>query len=123
MPGFPEKKLKHYTSMTKFKDNHIVVCEPYFKWIIQAKKDFSNEFPLNFVNNLDVKFVSDISKFRNRKIRILNGLHTCLTPLCLLNNIDLVSESLKDSFIKHRSSKASNSIRNTFTGDGMEDTC
>ena len=101
VPGFPEKKLKHYTSMTKFKDNHIVVCEPYFKWIIQAKKDFSNEFPLNFVNNLDVKFVSDISKFRNRKIRILNGLHTCLTPLCLLNNIDLVSESLKDSFIKH----------------------
>jgi len=101
VPGFPQKNLKYYNSITKFNDNHIVVCEPYFKWIIQAKKDFSNEFPLNLVNDLDVKFVSDISKFRNRKIRILNGLHTCLAPVCLLNNINLVSESFKDSFITH----------------------
>ena len=43
-----------------------------------------------------------------------------------IDNYDLVTGiriHRKDSFIKHRSSKASNSIRNTFTGDGMEDTC
>jgi len=43
-----------------------------------------------------------------------------------IDNYDLVTGiriHRKDSFIKHRSSKASNSIRNTFTGDGMKDTC
>ena len=43
-----------------------------------------------------------------------------------IDNYDLVTGiriHRKDSFIKDRSSKASNSIRNTFTGDGMEDTC
>jgi tagaturonate reductase len=48
---------------------------------------------------LDVLYVNDITPYRTRKVRILNGAHTALVPVAYLYGIDTVRESVEDPII------------------------
>lgn len=53
------------------------------------------ELPLDKAG-FDVLFVKDISPYRTRKVRILNGAHTCLVPVAYLKGIRLVKDAMEN---------------------------
>src|SRR5690606_23944393 len=48
---------------------------------------------------LDVKYVKDMSPYRTRKVRILNGVHTVLVPVAYLYGLDTVRESVEHEVV------------------------
>ena len=48
---------------------------------------------------LEVKFVKDLTPYRTRKVRILNGAHTSLVPVAYLAGLRTVRESVDDARI------------------------
>ena len=47
---------------------------------------------------MDVKIVENLQSYRTRKVRILNGAHTCITTLSLLHGNNTVLETMDKEF-------------------------
>ena len=101
VPGFPKKNLEFYKKDLPFDDQLIVTCEPFFLWVIEGSTDLLKIFPVDQLENINVRVVSDIGIYRTRKVRILNGSHTTIVPIGLLHGTPTVSETLKDDFLKN----------------------
>lgn len=100
VPGFPKKDLGFYEKDLPFEDRLIVTCEPFFLWVIEGNPKLIEIFPVDQLNNIDVKVVPELGIYRTRKVRILNGSHTTLVPVGLLHGTTTVSETLNDDFLK-----------------------
>ena len=100
VPGFPKKDLDFYQKNLTFDDQLMVTCEPFFLWVIEGNPMLLELFPVDQLENISVKIVPDLGIYRTRKVRILNGCHTALVPVGLLNGTLTVSESLEDDFLK-----------------------
>ena len=46
----------------------------------------------------NVKFVEDLTPYRTRKVRILNGAHTAMVPVAYLRGLRTVREAIEDKF-------------------------
>lgn len=92
VPGFPKETIREIHQRTGFEDNLAVMAEPFHLWVIEANKEI---IPFAKVG-LDVKFVPDITPYRTRKVRILNGAHTTLVPVAYLKGLRTVRESVED---------------------------
>lgn len=100
VPGFPKKDLDFYKKELFFDDQLIVTCEPFFLWVIEGNPELLKIFPIDQLEEIDVKVVPDLSIFRTRKVRILNGSHTTMVPVGLLHGTKTVSDILKNDFLK-----------------------
>lgn len=82
--GYPkDNKLKqHLWSLIKEKDELISIGEPFGLWVIERKNGLE-EYILEGEHNINVILADDISYYKKRKVRILNGSHTNLVPICL----------------------------------------
>ena len=101
VPGFPKKDLEFYKKNLPFDDKLIVTCEPFFLWVIEGSTDLLKIFPVDQLENINVRVVPDIGIYRTRKVRILNGSHTTIVPVGLLHGTHTVTETLKDDFLKN----------------------
>lgn len=72
-----------------------ICCEPYHLWAIEGPLYLQHELPLAEAG-LNVYWQDDITPFRVRKLRILNGSHTLLAPVALLLHQQTVRETLAD---------------------------
>ncbi len=68
-----------------------VMAEPFHLWIIEGTVSIPFEKA-----GLNVKFVRDLTPYRTRKVRILNGAHTTLVPVAYLKGLRTVRESVED---------------------------
>ncbi|MBD1382533.1 tagaturonate reductase [Metabacillus arenae] len=93
VPGYPKDSIKEMTESLGFEDELIVVGEQYHLFVIEGPKWIEQEFPAEKAG-LNVKFVQDISPYRMRKVRILNGAHTAMTPVAYLAGIETVREAV-----------------------------
>ena len=100
VPGFPKKDLDFYKKELFFDDQLIVTCEPFFLWVIEGNPELLKIFPIDQLKEIDIKVVPDLGIFRTRKVRILNGSHTTMVPVGLLNGTKTVSDILKNDFLK-----------------------
>lgn len=83
------------TGYTEYKDDKCAVaCEPYGSWIIQADSRCKQLLPENISN--DIVFTNDITPYRTRKVRILNGVHTMSVLAAFLCDIDIVRDMMND---------------------------
>jgi tagaturonate reductase len=78
-----------------FKDEQMVMAEPFHFWAIEGPDWLRMELPLDNAG-FNVQFVKDIAPFRTRKVRILNGAHTCLVPVAYLAGIRLVKDAMEN---------------------------
>lgn len=74
-----------------------VTCEPYRLFIIDA--DDYSKFVLPF-NDDTVVFTDNIAKYRTRKVRILNGVHTSTVLGAYLKGFDIVRDMVNDDYFK-----------------------
>lgn len=98
VPGFPRDTIKEITEELGYEDNLVDVGEHFHLWVIEGPSWIEDEFPVGKAN-LNVKFVEDISPYRIRKVRILNGSHTSLVPVAYLYGLDTVSEAVDHAII------------------------
>lgn len=68
-----------------------VVCEPYRSFVIEAGPEMRKKLP-----DWDVTYTSDISLYRTRKVRILNGAHTMSVAAALMCGIEIVRDMMND---------------------------
>ena len=74
-----------------------VTCEPYRLFIIDA--DDYSKLVLPF-NDDTVVFTDNIAKYRTRKVRILNGVHTSTVLGAYLKGFDIVRDMVNDDYFK-----------------------
>ncbi|WP_205500009.1 tagaturonate reductase [Rufibacter psychrotolerans] len=95
VPGFPKDTIKEIQQELGFEDNLVVKAEPFHLWVIEAPESVAQAFPTGQAG-LQVKFVDDLTPYRTRKVRILNGAHTALVPVAYLQGLRTVREAVED---------------------------
>ncbi|QCX32891.1 tagaturonate reductase [Caloramator sp. E03] len=98
VPGFPKDNYKEVCEYLGYEDNLIVECEPFHLWVIEGPKKIKEVLPFE-KSNLNVLVVDDLTPYRTRKVRILNGAHTLMVPVAMLSKLETVRESVEDELI------------------------
>ena len=98
VPGFPKDTIQEIQNTSGYQDNLVVQAEPFHLWVIEGPPNVQKEFPTDAAG-LEVKFVDDLTPYRIRKVRILNGAHTVLVPVAYLKGFTTVRESIDDDYI------------------------
>ncbi len=97
VPGFPKDNKEFFTQQLEYEDDLMVTAEPFFLWVIEGDEQFKQKFPIQ-KSGLNVKIVDSIQPYRTRKVRILNGAHTCIVPISLLFGNETVEETMNVQF-------------------------
>ncbi len=98
VPGYPRDKMDAITEELGYKDNLVVEGEQFHLWVIEGPASVKEEIPAEACG-LNIVFTDNQEPYRTRKVRILNGAHTCLVPVGYLYGIDKVRESLEDEVV------------------------
>lgn len=97
--GYPEEaQAKAWFGEWGYSDKMLTTAEPYHLWAIEAEEELEELLPLRKAG-LNVHWVKDLKPFQLRKVRILNGAHTLMTPLGLLHDIEQVREAMEHTVI------------------------
>lgn len=79
-----------------YSDELMIMSEPYRLWAIETSRGRTKQI-LSFSEvNSGVVITPDISKFRELKLRLLNGTHTFACALALLSGFVTVKEAMQD---------------------------
>lgn len=98
VPGYPRAEEKACQEELGYIDNSMVVGEIFHLWCIDGDdiKALEAAFPAPKAG-LNVLYVDSIVPYKQRKVKILNGSHTCLVPVSYLAGIDTVRETIEDA--------------------------
>ena len=78
-----------------YEDNMVNTSEYFHLWVIEGPKDKVLEIPFD-KTDLNVIVTDDMSMYRTRKVRILNGAHTAMIPYALLSGVETVKGCMED---------------------------
>ncbi|MFL0249720.1 tagaturonate reductase [Clostridium neuense] len=98
VPGYPKDTIDEVIKELGYEDNLVDVGEYFHLWVIEGPMCLEKELPFKEAG-LNVKIVDDVTPYRTRKVRILNGAHTALVPVAYLYGLDTVGESVEDKLI------------------------
>lgn len=98
--GFPEDEYKEISEMLGYHDRLLTTCEPFLFWAIECPKKWAERFPIDKLG-FSVFFADDISPYRTRKVRILNGAHTLSVLAAYLCGHSTVLEMMHDDVFNH----------------------
>lgn len=98
VPGFPRKDIDAIKEKLQFNDKLVVQAEIFHLWVIEAPKELAHEFPADKAG-LNVLFVPSEAPYHERKVTLLNGPHTVLSPVAFLSGIDTVRDACQDEII------------------------
>ena len=103
VPGFPKDSIGEIQAETGYEDSLAVTAETFHLWVIEPLGDATTAAILRAAlpfekAGLQVKFVSDLTPYRTRKVRILNGAHTAMVPVGYLHGLRTVREVITDPF-------------------------
>lgn len=99
VPGFPKEGIEKLQNETGFEDGLVVAAEPFYFWAIEAPEQVRREFPTHRAGLTNVVFTNDITPYRVRKVRILNGAHTAMMAVAYLRGLRTVKEAMDDVFV------------------------
>ncbi|VDN47718.1 tagaturonate reductase (altronate oxidoreductase) [Petrocella atlantisensis] len=105
VPGYPKENIKTIWEELGYEDQLVVESEQFNLWVIQGNDKVQQAFPADEAG-CQVLFVDDVTPYKVRKVRILNGAHTTLVPVAYLYGIETVLESVEDPQINQFLMKA-----------------
>ena len=91
VPGFPKKDIETIKARLGYDDNLVVQGEAFHLWVIEAPELVAEEFPASRAG-LNVLFVPSEKPYHERKVTLLNGPHTVLSPVAFLSGINIVRD-------------------------------
>lgn len=95
VPGFPHADIAEIQAELGYRDQLVVKAEYYYVWAIAGDPALREVLPLERAG-LHVELMDDIRPYRAKKVRVLNGAHTALTPVGLLLGHATVLEAFAD---------------------------
>jgi tagaturonate reductase len=98
VPGFPRKDIKQLQERACYADNMVVQAEIFHLWVIEAPQEIATEFPADKAG-LHVLFVPSEAPYHERKVTLLNGPHTVLSPVAFLSGVNIVRDACKHPVI------------------------
>lgn len=98
VPGFPRKDIDQIKAKLGYDDNLVVQGEAFHLWVIEAPESVVEEFPANKAG-LNVLFVPSEEPYHERKVTLLNGPHTVLSPVAFLSGVNIVREACQHELI------------------------
>jgi len=97
--GYPKDEIETLTAELGYKDELIVTGEIFHFFAIQARKEWmpvlEAELPLPKFG-LNVVYTEDVTPYKQRKVRILNGAHTMSVLAAYLAGKETVGEMMED---------------------------
>lgn len=99
VPGSPEPSERaRLEEELGYHDEMLTLCEPYRLFVIQADEEVRAR--LRFAHGApDILLVDDERPYRERKVRLLNGAHTVVTPVGLLAGCETVYQATRDDLV------------------------
>ncbi len=98
VPGFPRKEIDDIKAKLGYDDNLVVQGEFFHLWVIEAPVEIANEFPADKAG-LNVLFVPSEEPYHERKVTLLNGPHTVLSPVAYLSGVNIVRDACQHPVI------------------------
>lgn len=94
--GFSAPDEKELFKKTGKRDLFLNTAEPFHLWVIEG--NFENEFPLK-KSLINAVWTDDVSVYKKRKVRLLNGAHTSIVCLGLLMGLETVKDCTDNSLM------------------------
>lgn len=95
VPGFPRDTKNEAFERIGYQDDLLVKAEAFLLFVIEGNKKINDIIPLSEAG-INVIVTDDMQLYRERKVRLLNGPHTTMTPLALLAGVKTVGDVMKD---------------------------
>ena len=95
VPGYPKETAAQLCERVGYEDNLLAKAEIFHLWVIEAPREVAAEFPANQAG-LNVLFVPSEAPYHERKVTLLNGPHTVLSPVGYLSGLNTVKECCED---------------------------
>ncbi len=92
--GYPAEEAEDLFAKWGYEDPMLTTSEPYYFWAIQGGQELEERLPLATAG-LNVSWVEDLTPYQLRKVRILNGTHTMMAAIGLVNGLREVREALE----------------------------
>ena len=103
VPGFPRKDIAAIQEKVGYADNLVVQAEIFHLWVIEKPENMSieqlrEEFPAEKAG-LHVRIAESEKPYHERKVTLLNGPHTVLSPVAYLSGIIIVRDACNDPVV------------------------
>ncbi|OON94369.1 MAG: altronate oxidoreductase [Candidatus Epulonipiscioides saccharophilum] len=95
VPGYPRNEIESITEKLGYEDKMVVACESFNLWVIEADEKYKDRLPIH-KTAANVIWTEDVTPYKKRKVRILNGSHTAVVPLAYLAGFNTVLEFFRD---------------------------
>ena len=95
VPGYPRDTAAQLCERVGYDDHLLDKAEIFHLWVIEAPQEVAAEFPADKAG-LHVLFVPSEAPYHERKVTLLNGPHTVLSPVGYLSGLDTVKECCED---------------------------
>ena len=86
VPGFPRKEIADIQQKISYKDNLVVQAEIFHLWVIEKA-------------GLHVLIAESEKPYHERKVTLLNGPHTVLSPVAYLSGVNIVRDACNHEVI------------------------
>lgn len=103
VPGFPRKEIAQIQEKICYADNLVVQAEIFHLWVIEKPENMSiedlrKEFPAEKAG-LHVLIAESEKPYHERKVTLLNGPHTVLSPVAYLSGINIVRDACNHEIV------------------------
>ena len=97
VPGFPRNEIKDIQEKIGYADNLVVQAEIFHLWVIEKASNMTcdelrAEFPAEKAG-LHVLIAESEAPYHARKVTLLNGPHTVLSPVTYLSGVNIVRDA------------------------------
>lgn len=93
--GYPRDKISYFEEKNGYTDTCIVTSEIFNLWVIEGKKEWADILPVH-KTDANVIWTEDVTPYKKRKVRILNGGHTASVLAAYLAGHDIVLDMMGD---------------------------
>lgn len=94
--GYPRDEAVAICESLGYQDDLLVAAELYHLWVIEGPESLAKLLPFREIG-LNVIWTADQSKYRQRKVRILNGAHTTGIPVSYQYGLNTVQEMMENT--------------------------
>lgn len=99
VPGYPRAEAEELWNRLGYQDNIIDAAEIFLLWVIECHGKFHDDELPTAKAGVNVIWTDDMSFYRTRKVRILNGTHTLMTLAAYQAGLNTVEECIKSDLI------------------------
>ncbi len=96
--GYPRNEADKFNAENGYVDNLLDTGEVFGFWVIEGPQSIREALPFDKAG-LPVIVVDDVTPYKKRKVRILNGTHTSMTPASMLAGEEIVRNCMENEVI------------------------